>query len=101
MYWPVTLLNHARNSAKRKGLDFNIDLSDVLIPTHCPALGIALDCAAPSHAWNLPSLDRVDPDKGYVKGNVWVISWRANRIKQNSTLAELRMLVQALEARIA
>jgi hypothetical protein len=44
-----------------------------------------------------PSLDRIDSSLGYVKGNVWVISWRANHIKTDATLDELRLLVTGLE----
>jgi hypothetical protein len=46
---------------------------------------------------NSPSLDRIDNTKGYVPGNVWVISWRANDLKRNATLEELKLLVAALE----
>lgn len=91
------LLGHAKYSAKKKSLAFNIDASDIHIPCACPVLGILLDLGAGPHADNLPSLDRIDPTIGYVKGNVWVISWRANRIKQNATLEELEALVVALK----
>ena len=35
-----------------------------------------------------PSLDKFYPEKGYVKGNIQVISWRANRIKSDGTSDE-------------
>lgn len=44
-----------------------------------------------------PSLDRLIPSKGYVKGNVVVVSWRANRLKNNASLADLRALVDFYE----
>jgi hypothetical protein len=84
-----------------RGIEFNLEFSDIVIPSHCPVLGIALDCAAERPADNLPSLDRIDNTKGYVKGNVWVISWRANFIKKDASLAELRALVEALDAQEA
>lgn len=93
----ATLLAQARVNAKTSGREFDLDASDVIIPTHCPVLGIPLDCAAERHSDSLPSLDRIDNSKGYVKGNVWVISWRANCIKKDATLDELRALVKALE----
>ena len=74
-----------------------MELSDIVIPDVCPVLGIKLDCAAGLKADALPSLDRIDSSKGYIKGNVWVISWRANQLKRDSSLGELRMLVAALE----
>lgn len=38
-----------------------------------------------------PSIDKVIPELGYVRGNVWVISNKANRIKNNATLEELKL----------
>jgi hypothetical protein len=58
-----------------------------------------LDALSTTNEDNLPTLDRVDPVCGYVPGNVWVISWRANRLKQDASLDELRMLARALEER--
>jgi hypothetical protein len=46
---------------------------------------------------NSYSLDRIDSNKGYVKGNVWVISRRANVIKNNATLEELELLTNNLK----
>jgi hypothetical protein len=94
----ATLLSLAKSGAKSKGREFSLDLSDIVIPDRCPVLGIPLDCTVKRPADNLPSLDRIDNSKGYIKGNVWVISWRANYIKRDSTLSELRSLVTALEA---
>jgi len=84
------ILNNARLRASDKSLDFNLDIEDIIIPEHCPILGIPIKrspgkCA---HA-NSPTLDRIDNDKGYIKGNVHVISWRANRIKSDATVVEL------------
>lgn len=41
---------------------------------------------------NSPSLDRLVPSIGYVRGNVAVVSWKANRAKNNLTARELRHL---------
>jgi hypothetical protein len=38
---------------------------------------------------NSPSIDRFDNSKGYVKGNVWIISDRANRLKSNLSKEDL------------
>ena len=68
--------------------DFTIEFGDLHFPSHCPILGIELDYYAESIQDNSPSFDRVDPSKGYVKGNVVVMSMRANRIKNNGTAEE-------------
>lgn len=46
------------------------------------------------------SLDRIDSSKGYIKGNVWVISLRANRIKNDSTPDELRLIADKVDERL-
>lgn len=80
------LLVGARNRAKRLGLAFNLDITDVSVPTVCPILGIPLFVSqTKSVCHNSPTLDRIDPSLGYTKGNVVVISSRANRMKQDCT----------------
>jgi hypothetical protein len=79
--------SRAKYRAKQKGLEFNITKEDIVIPDTCPLLGIPMQSA---------SLDRIDPSKGYIKGNVWVISNRANTLKNDATLSELKTLVENL-----
>lgn len=82
----------ARQRARAAGRDFSIAPSDIIIPTVCPVLGIELSRAPKgirSGSDSSPSLDRIDNSKGYVPGNVAVISYRANRIKSNATAHEL------------
>lgn len=91
------LLNRAKARAKQKGISFDIGLEDIQIPTVCPVLGIPLKLGvrkgSPPEDWYaIPTLDRIDNDRGYVKGNVRVISWRANTLKRNATPEELRRL---------
>ncbi len=72
--------------------EWALEFTDVVWPTHCPALGIELDYGKKpkGHASdNSPSLDRLDSSRGYVKGNVLVVSCLANRIKNSSTPAQL------------
>jgi hypothetical protein len=81
----------AKSRAKDRGLDFNITLDDVVIPPVCPVLGIPLQAhTGRSGAYkDSPSLDRIDNNKGYVTGNVQVISQLANAMKGAATIAEL------------
>lgn len=100
--WSVTnleahMLRRARASAKKHGWAFDLELSDISIPETCPLLGIVLERKAGVQADSTPSLDRIDSFLGYVKGNVWVISWRANNIKGNASLEELKQVVEGLD----
>ena len=97
-----------RNHANQRGIEFSLTLSDLLpIPTVCPVLGIPIiigadDTPKGPHD-NALSFDRIDSSKGYVPGNVLLISQRANRIKNDSTPAELSKLAEfynALTARL-
>lgn len=95
------MVSDARNRAKRKHLKFDIDGEYVrsLIVARCPILGIPLEWSTlrgKGVIANSPSLDRIDPTKGYVKGNVWIISYKANTIKNNATHEELKLVTKAV-----
>jgi hypothetical protein len=72
------------------GIPCTLTEHDISVPTHCPVLGIPLN---KSHRNNWPSVDRLIPDLGYVRGNVAVISLRANRMKSNMSLSDLLKLL--------
>lgn len=97
-----TMCNAARFRAKERGIPFDIEASDIFIPPVCPLIGIPLihSEGAGSSGPNSPSLDRINPERGYVKGNVWVISKRANVMKNDATLEELEMLVANLRKKV-
>jgi hypothetical protein len=90
------MLINSRQSAKRRGLEHTITLDDIRIPTHCPVLGYRLQGGEGLRHHASPSLDRIDTSKGYVPGNVWVISWRANNLKADATTDELILLARAI-----
>lgn len=91
-----SLLNNARGRAVDKGLDFSITLDDFEVPLVCPVLGIPIAHGHTSRdSW--PTLDRKDNLKGYVPGNVFVISYRANRIKNDATISELKLILEYME----
>jgi len=84
------LVTSARSRAKKKGIDFTITHEDITLPKTCPILGIPL-IISEGHggAKNSPSLDRIDNSKGYVQGNIHVISHLANSMKSFSNKDEL------------
>lgn len=83
------------NSARKRGAkhgahEFTITEHDLDWPTHCPVFGIELHY--PGHYHHDPagaSLERINVAKGYVPGNVRVISLRANLLRKDATAAEL------------
>lgn len=84
------LIYSARQRAKKLSIECSINLTDFDIPEVCPLRGVLLKVGSGQHNDDSPSLDRKDPRRGYVKGNVWVISHKANRMKGNFTPNELR-----------
>lgn len=90
------MLKRSKSRALQKGYEHTIDLTDITIPTHCPLLGIELEIGVGGCKFNSPSLDRIDPNLGYIKGNVWVISNKANSIKNNATPEELLTIATRL-----
>ncbi|SRR6266478_2912353 len=78
----------AKKRAKRFDVPFSITHEDIVIPEFCPVLGIKLERGKGKLTDNSPTLDRIDPQKGYVVGNIAVISHRANRLKSDGTVAE-------------
>jgi hypothetical protein len=84
----------AKQRAKRRGIEFSIDPEDIVIPSKCPVFGFDLVCGVgksnrPGGNRNSPSLDRIDQSRGYIKGNIRVISHLANTMKLNATADEL------------
>lgn len=92
----LKMLQGAKERATKHNLPFNLTVEDIVIPTHCPVLGIKLESG--SHRTR-PELDRIIPKLGYVKGNVCVISGRANRIKYNATVDELQAVASYIASK--
>jgi hypothetical protein len=85
-------LRHAKIRADEAGLPFDIDRDylDSIKVTYCPALGLVLKYTENSRIQDdSATIDRIIPELGYVKGNVQILSYKANRMKSNATSDEL------------
>ena len=76
---------------------------DIIVPEVCPVLGIELNREVSQRGGqsDSPSIDRIDSSKGYVKGNIWVISLKANRNKGDFTLPQLENMVKLIKKHMA
>lgn len=83
------ILNRVKTRAKAKGIIFDLELGDIVIPEVCPVFGVPFIYG--DHDWTY-SLDRIKPELGYVKGNVVVMSNRANMLKGAGTTEEIGKL---------
>ena len=90
-YW------QAKSRAAREGVSFTIRYSDLPPPpAYCPVLGIPLRYNSGKRTDYSPSLDKIIPGKGYVPGNVAIISFRANRLKGDASLCEIEAIARYL-----
>lgn len=87
-----------KQNVKSSKWDWDINFTDIQWNLTCPILGMALDYFTEQRAENSPSFDRIDCTKGYVKGNVQIISWRANRLKNDGTAEEHEKIAAHMRA---
>jgi hypothetical protein len=90
-------LTTRRRHFKIFGERIKLTIDDVDWPEYCPVFGTLLYYGL-NHKWEIPrehtpSIDRIVPEKGYVKGNIAVISWRANELKRDGTVEEFSKLL--------
>lgn len=91
------MLNNLRSSAKKRGILFTItivDLNNLSFPITCPILNIKIDYHKRGVGDDSPSIDRIDSSKGYEPDNIMVISYKANRMKNDGTLEELQQMAK-------
>lgn len=97
-----------RANARERGRECTIEPHEIVIPEKCPVLGITLTPSLPGrqasngHGFKdtLPSVDRIDSSKDYVSGNVAVISWKANRMKNDNTTETLELILNYMRDRL-
>lgn len=93
----------AKDRAKKRNLEFSITREQVeewLIIGKCQVTKLTLDLKFDDDRMNplAPSLDRIDPRRGYVPGNVQMVCWVYNRAKGDGTADDVLLLVEALNA---
>lgn len=93
-----------RQRARKLDVPFDLTVEDVGVllaaALTCPVLGMPLVFSLGNGSGgrdDSPSFDRFIPTLGYIRGNVSVISNRANRMKYDASLAELKLLVAWME----
>lgn len=93
--WAAQALSCAKRRAKAKGLTSDIAASEIALPTHCSILGLKLVYGSTHNDPCSASFDRIDPGKGYVSGNVRVISRRANMLRSDCTDPDIFLALAA------
>jgi hypothetical protein len=95
----MKILRHARERAKKHSLPYNLDYEWVKsnLGEYCPILGIKFNFNSNKVSDESLSLDKILPEKGYVKENCKIISYKANRLKSNCSLEEIELIIKYLE----
>jgi hypothetical protein len=92
------LLAAAKGRAKKANLPFNITESDIKVGVRCPVLGVRFKTGKDKRPTETsPTLDKIDPKKGYVRGNVVVICALANRIKSTANAKQIGKVARWLK----
>lgn len=94
------LWSQLKSSANKRNIPFDLkptDIDEIGIPITCPILNIPLYFHKNKVQDNSISFDRIDSTKGYTVDNLIVVSYRANKIKTNATLDELKKIVHFYE----
>lgn len=90
-----SIYNRLKASAKRRNIEFKLtipELNHLSFPITCPILGIPLSFNRLEAQDNSYSFDRIDSSKPYEIDNIIVVSWRANKLKNNATKEELEKI---------
>lgn len=65
-----------------------------IAPTKCPVFNKPFAARGTGFSNWSPSIDKIEPRKGYVPGNIQIISMLANCMKRNATPAQLKQFAQ-------
>jgi hypothetical protein len=82
--WPIRACVNIKSKCKKEGVSFDMRPEDIQVPAVCPFTLLPFDFSG-SHGRQAPSVDRIKPDRGYIRGNVRVISLQANSAKCDIT----------------
>ena len=98
--WACSAVGGAKARAAKRGVAFDLDKEYVrgLIPDECPVFKVPFVFFGRALGPWSPSLDRIDPTRGYIKGNVAVISLKANVIKSDATISEIQTVLDWLRS---
>lgn len=95
----TTMIQTAKRTARKQNLPFDLDNDylESIFPKDnmCPVFGFEFTISKQKESRDRsPSLDKIIPKLGYVKGNITIVSLKANRMKNNGTLEDLQKVLE-------
>lgn len=96
------IIRNIKSSAKIRKLDFNLEYTDLELPETCPILRIPLKYRneGKSQNFDYATVDRIDNSKGYIKGNVIIVSRLANAMKNEASFNQLEVFFNNMQTLI-
>ena len=88
----------ARDRARKRGILFNLEVEDIIVPRLCPILKTRLILFGKRD--DAPSIDKIINSKGYVRGNIKVISMKANRMKGAATIRQMERILLYMKGKL-
>lgn len=98
-YW---LAAAARVRARKRGIPFDLDFNEIqrrIDAGKCEVSGLPFDLSARERAWNVPSLDQINPGAGYTKDNVRVVIFGLNLLMGEWGIERGLEIARAVERR--
>lgn len=95
-----SIYHAAKKRSKEQGVAFDIKYEDIIVPLYCPILNIELFHGVGGACDNSPSIDKIVPELGYIKNNIRVISYKANRYKSDMTREQIQKLLDYIDRKI-
>jgi hypothetical protein len=94
------IIKSVKERCRQNNIEFNITREDIILNKYCPYLGVKLNYPNTfDYDPNNHSIDRINPNLGYVKGNIEIISMKANTIKNNASTEELIKFAEVILSR--
>ena len=100
-FWVCTQIYRTRVRAVEKKIPFDLTVEYVksICPDKCPVFETPFNFIGNKHLIpESPSIDRIDPAKGYVEGNIAIISAKANQIKSAYKFQDIYKVAAWLES---
>lgn len=94
MQYEKILWKLAKQRATALSVPFEISVDDIVVPSHCPALGITLKRQIGKPSDCSPTIDRIIPVLGYTVNNIVIVSYKANAMKRNATPGEMLQIAK-------
>lgn len=88
-------------SMKSRKILFDITPNDISVENECPICGIEMRISSRRGGSAVsPTLDKIIPNRGYVKGNIAVICKSCNSLKGKGSAEEHHRIANWIESRI-